>query len=65
MRCMQCGRDMCGESVFYNYFDEPICQQCAVADSHGDICPHCGKKVPFDYMAGNFCRKCVEEEELS
>lgn len=62
MRCKQCGIIMREESVFYNYFDEPICQQCAVVDSCGDICPNCGKKVPFAYMMGAFCQKCTEEE---
>lgn len=65
MRCKQCGRKMQGESVYYDYFDEPICQQCAVVDSHGDICTECGKKVPYDYMVGSICCKCAEKEELS
>ena len=56
---------MQGESVYYDYFDEPICQQCAVVDSHGDICTECGKKVPYDYMVGSICCKCAEKEELS
>jgi len=57
--CVECGRSI-GEVSHYS--GGMVCTSCAVVDFDGDICPCCGRKVPFKYMAGNgFCITCSQE----
>lgn len=63
VRCKQCGKMVNEDLACHDYFDNPICDECAKIDSYGDICPHCGKKVPFEHMAGSFCDKCSPEAD--
>lgn len=60
--CVQCGVNI-GAVAFGNDGDM-VCYDCAVQDSEGDICPSCGRKMPFESMAGNgFCIKCTNESD--
>ncbi|MDO4536195.1 MAG: PIN domain-containing protein [Clostridium perfringens] len=60
--CVQCRKNI-GE-VPYNNDEGMVCFQCAVGDSEGEICPMCGNKVSYEYMAGNgFCIECTNESD--
>lgn len=60
--CIECGNNV-GE--YFNQNGDPICERCMVADSNGEICPQCGRKVAFEYMGGQgFCRNCEIEYDL-
>ena len=62
--CIQCGRKMREkEVVFYDCFQNPVCDDCMIGDSDGAICPRCGRKVPHEYMASDICRQCAKEED--
>ena len=61
--CSECGR-VIGRTVEYtDYDDNPICAECMVSNSAGDICPACGRKVPHEFMINGFCIDCSEENE--
>ncbi|WP_346920212.1 PIN-like domain-containing protein [Clostridium sp. UBA7339] len=60
--CVQCGKDI--GTVFFGDDGEMVCDECAVQDSEGEICPSCGRKMPFESMAGNgFCIDCTNESD--
>lgn len=60
--CVQCGEKI-GKVAFGND-GEMVCNECAIQDSEGDICPSCGRKMPFECMAGNgFCIDCTNESD--
>jgi len=59
--CVECGKNI-GQIYFRN--QGMVCDNCAVGDENGDICPSCGEKVPHDLMAGNgFCIRCTREND--
>ena len=61
--CSECGR-VIGRTVEYtDYDDNPICAECMVSNSAGDICPACGRKVPHEFMINGFCIDCSEEND--
>lgn len=60
--CVQCGKNI--GTVAFGNAGEMVCDKCAVQDSEGDICPSCGRKMPFESMAGNgFCIDCTNESD--
>jgi len=59
--CSQCGK-LLGRTTngaYFDYFDNPLCDECMQVDEEGDICPMCGKKVPYEFMMSEFCRDCA------
>lgn len=61
--CSQCGK-LLGRTTngaYFDYFDNPLCDECMQVDEEGDICPMCGKKVPYEFMMSEFCRDCAWE----
>ena len=61
--CSECGR-VIGRTVEYtDYDDNPICAECMVSNSAGDICPACGRKVPHEFMINGFCIECSDEND--
>lgn len=46
---------------YWDYQGNPICSKCAVSNSHGEICPACGRKYPHELMMGAFCQACTLE----
>jgi len=60
--CVECG---VGIGDYPHYNGGLVCESCAAGNSRGEICPQCGQKVPFEYMAGNgFCSNCTEKYDL-
>lgn len=60
--CVQCGKNI-GE-VYFGNEGKMVCEKCAIQDSKGELCPNCGRKMPFENMAGNgFCIKCTNEND--
>lgn len=63
--CSECsallGRTQNG--AYFDYDGNPICSNCAVSNSNGDICPMCGRKVPHEYMMSGFCMDCSPEAD--
>ncbi len=60
--CVQCGKNI--GTVAFGDDGEMVCDECAVQDSEGEICPSCGRKMPFERMAGNsFCIDCTNESD--
>lgn len=61
--CSECsallGRTQDG--AYSDYYGNPLCSNCAVSNSNGDICPACGRKVPHEYMMSGFCKDCESE----
>lgn len=63
--CNQCGK-LLGKSfsgIYFDYEENPLCEDCMVSDNKGAICPKCGRKVPFKFMDSGFCQDCSAEEE--
>lgn len=61
--CSECG-SLLGRTqngAYSDYDGNPICINCAVSNSKGDICPMCGRKVPHEYMMSGFCKDCAPE----
>lgn len=61
--CSQCGRIIGTSADYFDYQDNPLCNKCIVCDSHGSVCPTCGKKVPDEYTIDGFCRDCFYDED--
>ena len=61
--CSQCGKVLgrTTNGAYFDYFDNPLCDECMKVDDKGDICPMCGKKVPYEFMMSGFCRDCELE----
>lgn len=65
VKCSECGKIL-GFNDSDNYHDyegEPLCDECAVTNENGFICPGCGFKHPYKRMgnSGTFCIDCEEE----
>lgn len=63
--CSECGT-LLGRTqngAYFDYDGNPICSNCAVSNSNGDICPMCGRKVPNEYMMSGFCMDCSPEAD--
>lgn len=63
--CSECS-SLLGRTQDGSYFDydgNPLCSNCAVSNSNGDICPMCGLKVPHKYMMSGFCKDCAPEAD--
>ena len=60
--CNECGKVIGYSPDYTDYYDNPICSDCAVADINGDICPSCGRKIPHDLMMSGFCKDCFWEQ---
>jgi len=59
--CYECG-SLLGRTLngaYSDYYGNPICSNCTVSNSAGDICPMCGRKVPHEYMMSEFCKDCA------
>ena len=48
---------------YTDYDDNPLCVDCMVANEKGDICPTCGRKIPYEFMNSGFCIDCFEAQE--
>lgn len=61
--CSECGSILgrTQNGAYSDYDGNPICINCAVSNSKGDICPMCGRKVPHEYMMSGFCKDCAPE----
>lgn len=60
--CSQCGKVLGWRASNFDYKGNPLCDDCMISDSKGEICPRCGRKIPIDYMASGFCQDCADEE---
>lgn len=63
--CSECGA-LLGHTqngAYFDYAGNPLCSNCAVSNSNGDICPMCGLKVPYEYMMSAFCKDCSPEAD--
>ena len=49
--------------LYFDYHGNPICSECAVTNSSGQICPGCGRKIPHDLMSSSFCIDCSPEHD--
>lgn len=59
--CIECG---IGIGAVFHRSGGMVCWDCAVVNEEGDICPHCGEKVPYELMAGNgFCIECTRNSD--
>lgn len=61
--CSECG-SLLGrtqDGAYFDYVGNPLCSNCTVSNSNGDICPMCGRKVPHEYMMSGFCKDCAPE----
>lgn len=58
--CSECGvlLGRTQDGAYFDYDGNPLCSNCAVSNSNGDICPMCGRKVPHEYMMSGFCKDC-------
>jgi len=58
--CSECGALLgrTQDGAYVDYYGNPLCSNCAVSNSKGDICPMCGRKVPHEYMMSGFCKDC-------
>lgn len=63
----------CGERIGYEWdlcyhtnSGEPICEDCAVTNENGFICPGCGNKYPEEMRGGSgtYCIDCEEEYDV-
>lgn len=61
--CSECGKAMGYTTEYTDYHENPLCGDCMVANSNGDICPSCGKKIPFELMNSGFCLDCLDEQD--
>lgn len=59
--CSECGKRT--GTVFHRN-GGMVCDECAVINSDGNICPSCGEKVPHNLMNGAFCDRCSEETDF-
>lgn len=58
--CSECGKMIGRESNArgFDYKGNPLCDDCMVGNSKGEICPECGKKYPSELMNSGFCVFC-------
>lgn len=58
--CSECGKLLgrTADGAYFDYFDNPLCDECMQVDSKGDICPMCGRKIPYEFMMSGFCKDC-------
>lgn len=61
--CSECGKLLGYKIPYADYDHNPLCGDCMVSDSKGDICPACGRKVPYELMFGDFCLDCYKEQD--
>lgn len=60
--CVQCHSRI--GTVAFGSEGEVVCDECAVQDEYGFICPECGRKLPDSESAGNgFCIECTNESD--
>lgn len=59
--CSECGKVIGHAADYFDYDDNPICGDCMVGNSNGEICPACGRKVPTDLMVNDFCQDCAQD----
>lgn len=64
--CNECGTLLgrTQDGAYIDYFGNPLCFNCAISNSNGDICPMCGRKIPHEYMMSGFCKDCELEVDL-
>jgi len=60
--CSQCDRIIGTVASYFDHQDNPLCDKCIVGDSHGIICPTCGKKFPHELTINGFCQDCFLDE---
>jgi hypothetical protein len=60
--CSQCNSIIGTTAYYFDYQDNPLCDQCMVCDSHGTICPSCGKKFPYEHTIDGFCEECFSND---
>ena len=60
--CYQCGRIIGVAASYFDYQDNPLCNQCIVDDSHGTVCPSCGRKFPHEFTINGYCRNCIPDD---
>lgn len=56
--CSECGKPIWRYPVYTDYYGEPLCDDCMVTNSNGEICSSCGRKVPSKYMNSGYCNEC-------
>lgn len=49
--------------MYFDYQGNSLCNDCAVSNSSGEICPTCGLKFPSELMVSGFCCNCASAEE--
>lgn len=49
--------------MYFDYQGNSLCNDCAVSNGAGEICPTCGRKFPSELMVSGFCCNCASEEE--
>ncbi len=49
--------------MYFDYQGNSLCNDCAVSNSAGEICPTCGRKFPSELMVSGFCCNCASAEE--
>lgn len=62
--CNQCGKVLGWRVSNFDYKGNPLCDACMISDSKGEICPRCGRKIPFALMASGFCQDCARAAEV-
>lgn len=63
--CYECGR-LIGKSsdiAGFTYDGHALCDSCMTGSAGYEICPHCGRKVPSEFMMSGFCEQCAREME--
>lgn len=65
VKCSECGKVLGfnDDGNYHDYCGEPLCNECAVTNDKGFICPMCGFKHPYDRMSnsGERCIDCEQE----
>jgi len=63
--CSQCGKVLgrTANGAYFDYYGNPLCDKCMQVDNEGDICPMCGRKIPYEFMMSGFCEDCAPEAD--
>lgn len=61
--CSECGKVLGYSAEYTDYDDNPLCGDCMVSNSRGDICPACGRKIPHEFMISGFCKDCFKAQD--
>ena len=63
--CSECKKIICRytDVMYFDYQGNSLCNDCAVSNGAGEICPTCGRKFPSELMVSGFCCNCASEEE--